>query len=47
MTTAQALAEMLANWTKTEAAVRAAYPAADDEQVYQITAAAMNKSLSA
>ncbi|WP_175725133.1 hypothetical protein [Burkholderia ambifaria] len=37
--------EMMDNWNKTEAAVRAACPAASDEQVYQLTAAAMNKSL--
>lgn len=37
--------EMMDNWNKVEAAVRSAYPGADEEAVYQITAAAMNKSL--
>ena len=37
--------EMMDNWNKTEAAVRAAFPSADAETVYQMTAAAMNKSL--
>lgn len=43
--TAAHIAEMMSNWNKTEAAVRAAYPDASAEQVYQMTAAAMSKSL--
>lgn len=37
--------EMMSNWNKTEAVVRNANPAATEEQIYQMTAAAMNKSL--
>lgn len=37
--------EMLNNWNKVEAAIRAALPNATAEEVYKLTAAAMNKSL--
>lgn len=43
--TAAHIAEMMKNWTKIEAAVMAQYPAADAEAVYEMTKAAMNKSL--
>jgi hypothetical protein len=42
---AKDIQEMMDNWNKTEAAVRAAYPNATDEQVFQISSAAMKKSL--
>ncbi len=42
---ADAIAEMMKNWVKTEAAARAAAPDASDEEVFQMTKAAMNKSL--
>lgn len=45
MESAEAIREMMDNWNKVEAAVRAAYPTAGDEDIYQITAATMNKSL--
>lgn len=45
MESAEALKEMMDNWNKVEAAVRAAYPSAGNEDIYQITAATMNKSL--
>ncbi|WP_447639546.1 hypothetical protein [Pandoraea norimbergensis] len=43
--TAEHIKEMMDNWNKTQDAVRAQFPDASDEQVYQMTAAAMNKSL--
>jgi len=42
---AAAIQEMMNNWEKIESNVRAALPSATAEQVYQLTAAAMNKSL--
>jgi hypothetical protein len=42
---AENIKEMLDNWDKTADAARAANPAATEEQIYQMTAAAMNKSL--
>lgn len=39
------LKEMIDNWSKTEAAARAANPSATAEEIYQMTAAAMSKSL--
>ena len=42
---AAAIQEMMNNWNKIEANVRAAYPDADAEQVYQLTKTAMNASL--
>lgn len=42
---AEQIKEMMGNWNKAEAAVREAFPAATDEQVFQMTSAAMNKSL--
>lgn len=45
MMTAAQIQEMMNNWNKTEAAVRVAMPDATAKQVYQMTAAAMNKSL--
>jgi hypothetical protein len=42
---AEQLKEMMDNWTKTEAAARAAHPSANNEQIYQMTKEAMNKSL--
>jgi hypothetical protein len=40
------IAEMMKNFAAIEANVRAAYPDASEEKVYQITKAAMNASLS-
>lgn len=40
------LKEMMDNWNKAEAAARAANPTATEEQIYQMTTAAINKSLS-
>lgn len=37
--------EMMNNWNNAEAAVREAFPSASDEQVYQLTSAAMKQSL--
>lgn len=45
VTTQQAIAEMIAAWTKIESAVRNQFQSASDEEVYQITKAAMNTSL--
>lgn len=45
MSTAQAIAEMMANWTKAEAQARAQNPTATDEEIYQTVSAAMNRSL--
>lgn len=42
---ADQIKEMLDNWNKAEAAARAAFPGADAETIYQLTAAAMNKLL--
>lgn len=46
MSAAEALEEMMSNWTKVEAEVKANFPSANDEEIYQMTAAAMNGSLS-
>lgn len=37
--------QMMSNWNKTQEAARAANPGATDEQIYEMTAAAMSKSL--
>lgn len=42
---ASSIKEMMDNWAKTEADARAANPDASDEQIYQMTADAMSKSL--
>lgn len=41
----EGLREMMANWTKLEAKVRAAHPTATPEQVYQMTHTAYWRSL--
>jgi hypothetical protein len=42
---AEQLKEMMANWNKTEAVAREAYPDANDEEIYQMTARSLSKSL--
>lgn len=42
---AEALKEMMDNWERMAAQVRAQFPDAGPEQVYQMTKAAMNQSL--
>jgi len=44
-TTTADIREMMAGWSAIVARVRAAYPKASDEQIYQMAKAAMNKSL--
>ena len=44
---ANAIAEMINAWNTIETRVRAAYPDADNETVYHITAAAMTKAVGA
>ncbi len=39
------IAEMMANFAKAEAAARSAFPAASDEEIFQMVKSAMNKSL--
>lgn len=45
MNTVKAIEEMMNVWNKTIAAAKAAYPNATEEEIYQITKSAMNKSL--
>ena len=45
MTTAQAIAEMMAAWNKVEALAREQHPTATDEQIYSLTKSVMDKSL--
>jgi hypothetical protein len=45
MNTAAAIAEMLRVWNKIEAAAKAQFPFASAEEIYQITAAAMQAQL--
>ena len=42
---AQDIQEMMNAWNKIQAAARAQFPKASEEQIYQLTAGAMNYSL--
>jgi hypothetical protein len=42
---AKAIAELMNAWNMIEARVKAAYPNASKEDVYRLTAAAMNKAV--
>ncbi len=41
----KAISEMMANWSKAEAAARMQFPAATDDEIYQVVKSAMNRSL--
>ena len=41
----ETIREMLAAWTKIEAAAREQFPAATTEEIYQIVAGAMSKAV--
>lgn len=45
MSTAQAISEMMVNWSKAEAAARLQFPIATDEEIYQVVKSVMNRSL--
>ena len=45
MANADAIKEMMDNWNKTEEAVKATFPKASAEAIYQMTAEAMKRSL--